>query len=439
MIVSSPRQRKIAHYGAMAARTRLVIIGGGFAGLHLVRRLERWLRPGEAEVTLVDRNNYHLFTPLLYQVATGELPPHAVAYPLRHTVVAEARYRFFASEVQTLDVERHVVHTADGPIPYDHVVVAPGSITNDYRIPGVLQYAYQMKDLADAQSVRRRILSSFEAADTQPEPERRRELLTFVVIGAGPVGVELASSMRDLFDHSLRRDYANVDVDRDPEIVLLDGADRVLSTMDERLARIATKRLAEQRIRVQLGSFVSEVGPGLVRTRDGAEFRGNTIVWAGGVKANPLLASLDLPRSRDGRLVVDTTFRVGGRDDVLSVGDAAWFEENGTPLAQLAQVAVLQAPVLAENLVRLLRHQPLVAYRHHEKGDLVALGRTQAAAKLHRFVITVPRPIVFGGFPAWTVWRVNYLMQLLGVRNRASLLSEWLLSFFTTRMVSNTP
>lgn len=420
-------------------RRRIVIVGGGFAGLHLVRALERRVRD-LAEVTLVDRNNYHLFTPLVYQVATGELPPHAVAYPLRHTVVRQAGFHFVNSEVEAIDLEARLVRCADRVVPFDHVVVAPGSVTNDYGIPGVFQHARAMKDLADAQAVRRRILTSFEQADTEADAERKRHLLTFIIIGAGPVGVELASSMRDLMDHSLRGSYANVDVDRDVSIVLLDGAERVLSAMDERLSRLASQRLAQQRIRVQLRSLVSEVGPGFVRTREGVELRGNTVVWAGGVRTSPLVAALPLPQAKDKRLLVDASFRVAGRDDVLALGDAAYVTQEGKPLAQLAQVAVLEAPALAANLVRLLRGEPLVPYRHKEKGDLIALGKTQAAARLRRFwFLTAPRELVFGGLPAWTLWRVNYLTQLLGVRNRASLLTEWVLSYFVMRMVSNTP
>ncbi len=407
---------------------RIVIVGGGFAGLHLVRRLERRLRPGEAEITLVDRNNYHLFTPLLYQVATGELPPHAVAYPLRGAV-ARARFRFVNSEVEAIDLERRVVATSDGDVPYEVVVVVPGSVVNDFGIPGVREHALAMKSLADAQAVRRRILWCFERATV--DAERRAQLLTFVVIGAGPTGVELASSMRDLMDHSLKASYRDIDFVRGIRIVLLDGADRVLPQMDERLARLAARRLARQRIEVVLGTFVSAIQPGLVRARDGREWRGETIVWSGGVRANPIVAALPLPQARDKRLVVDKTFRVGGRDDVLSFGDAASFEQDGAPLAQLAQVAVLEAPHVARNLARLLRGEPLLPYRHRGRGDLIALGRTHAGARLGAFV--------FDGVPAWSVWRVYYLLQLLGVRNRATLFVEWLLSYLFTRMVANTP
>jgi NADH dehydrogenase len=418
---------------------RIVIVGGGFGGLHLVRGLERELRPGEAEVTLVDRNNYHLFTPLLYQVATGELPPHAVAYPLRQTVVREAKYRFIETNVESIDLEAHTVATADGPLPFDRLVVAAGSVTNDFGIPGVRQHALGMKYLDEAQEVRRHVLGCFERADLAADEGERRELLTFAIIGAGPVGVELSSSLRDLFDHSLRGSYANVDVDRDPRIVLLDAGDRVLATMDERLARIAAARLARQHIDVRLGRLVSEVGPGIIRTRQGEELRASTIVWAGGVRTAPLVTSVALPQSR-GRLIVDAFFRVSGRDDLFALGDGAYVESQGRPLAQLAQVAVLEAPSLAANLVRLMRGQPPRPYVHKEKGDLVALGRTSAGARLRRFAfLTAPRDVVFGGFPAWTVWRVNYLMELLGVRNRTSLLTEWILSYFTTRMVANIP
>ena len=424
--------------GAVSAH-RIVIVGGGFGGLHLVRALSRLLRPGEADVLLLDRNNYHLFTPLLYQVATGELPPHAVAYPLRHAVVRDAHYRFRETDVEAIDLERRALHTADGRVEYDRLILAAGSVTNDYGIPGVREHAFGMKYLAEAQEVRRRILTSFERADAMADPEQRRSELTFAVVGAGPAGVELASSMRDLFDHSLRGTYANVDVDRDTRIILIDASERVLATMDQRLARIAAKRLADQRIEVRLGALVSEIGDGVVRTKRGEEIRARTIVWAGGVRATPLVHAIELPQNR-GRLMVDGIFRVGARDDLFAIGDAAYVESNGKPLAQLAQVAVLEAPALAKNLVHLIRGEPAAPYVHKEKGDLVALGRRQAAARLRRFAfMTAPRDVVFGGFPAWTVWRTNYLLQLLGVRNRATLLNEWLLSYFATRMVSNTP
>ena len=177
------------------------------------------------------------------------------------------------------------------------------------------------------------------------------------------------------------------------------------------------------------------MGEGIVRTKDGKQFRGGTIVWAGGVRTHPLVSGLaGVTLAKDKRLVVDQTFRAGGRDDLLSFGDAAYFEHLGKPVPQLAQVAVLQAPAVARNLAHLVRGEPLEPYVYHRKGDLVALGRTHAGAELARY-----GHVVLGGLPAWTIWRANYLMQLLGVRNRATLLLEWLLSYFFTRMVADTP
>jgi NADH:ubiquinone reductase (H+-translocating) len=414
---------------------RLVIVGGGFAGLHLVRQLER-IRPGELQITLLDRNDYHLFTPLLYQVATGELPPHAVAYPLRRPLT-QAGFRFVNTEVEAIDVEQRVVHTADGPYAYDTVVAVPGSITNDYGISGVRDHALPMKDLADARAVKRQILSSFDRAALEDDPPRRRALLTFVVIGAGPVGVELTSSMRDLMDNSLRPMYPEIDFRRDIGIVLIDGSERVLPQMDPRLSAIAMKRLKEQGIRVVLRTLVSEVARGHVVTSAGERIEGQTIVWAGGVRTSPLVAGLPLPQAKDKRLVVDRCFRVGGRDDVVSFGDAAYFEHDGRPLPQLAQVAVLQAPAVARNIARAARGLPWQPYRYKGKGDLIALGRTHAGAELRN--VPLAGSVVMSGFPAWTIWRGNYLLQLLGVRNRATLLLEWTLSYFVSRMVSNTP
>ena len=413
---------------------RVVVVGGGFAGLHFVRRLERILRPAEVQLTLLDRNNYHLFTPLLYQVATGELPPHAVAYPLR-LPIAHARQRFVQTDVEAIDVERRAVRTADGDFVYDHLILVPGSVTNDYGIPGVADHALQTKFMADALVVRKRILETIERAARESDRELKKQLLSFVIVGAGPVGVELASSLRDLMDHSLRGMYPELDLAREASIVLIDAGDRVLSQMDPRLGRIAMKRLGEQHVTVVLKTLVSEIADGVVRTTEGPQVRGRTIVWAGGVRTHPLVSGLaGVALAKDKRVIVDATFRAGGRDDLLSFGDAAFFEWQEKPLPQLAQVAVLQAPAAARNVARLVRGEPLAPYVYHRKGDLVALGRTHAGAELAGL-----GDLVLGGLPAWTVWRANYLMQLLGVRNRSTLLLEWLLSYFFTRMVADTP
>jgi NADH:quinone reductase (non-electrogenic) len=410
---------------------RVVIVGGGFGGLHLVRHLEKRLKRGEAEVTLIDRSNYSLFTPLLYQVATGELPPHAVAYPLR-VPLAKAGFRFLRTEVEAIDVEKRTVRTEDGEVPYDHVVIAPGSVTNDFGIRGVKEHALVVKWLEDGRAVRHRILSTFEDAALLDDVAKRRELLSFAIVGAGPVGVELAASMRDLMDHTLRDIYPNIDVRHEPSITLIDGADRVVPAMDPRLSAIAQRDLDKAGVRTMLKTLVSEVGEGTLRTKDERTLTAHTVIWAGGVKTNPIVAAVDVPHAKDGRLVVDSSFRVAGRDDVLALGDAAHFEQNGKPLPMLAQVAVLQAPAAAANLARLVRGEPTEPYVYKRKGDLVALGRTSAAAEFAR-----PFNIVLSGLPAWTVWRTNYLLQLVGGRNRGTLLVEWLLSYFSRRIVAD--
>jgi NADH dehydrogenase len=240
--------------------------------------------------------------------------------------------------------------------------------------------------------------------------------------------------MRDLMDHTLRTIYPTIDMRREPSITLVEGAERVLPQMDKRLSEISLRRLRRLGTDVRLRTFAAEVTADGLRTKDGAFIPAHTVVWAGGVKANPLLASLDLPKTKDGRLVVDRFFRAGGRDDVLSLGDAAAFDHDGQPLAMLAQVAVLEAPAAAKNLVHLVRGEALEPYRYKRKGDLVALGRTSAAAEFER-----PGHLVLSGILAWTVWRTNYLLQLVGTRNRATLLIEWLLSYFSRRIVVDIP
>ncbi len=415
----------------LAHTKRVLILGGGFGGLHLVRHLERGLRRGEADVTLVDRSNYSLFTPLLYQVATGELPPHAVAYPLR-IPLARAGVRFLRTEVEAIDVEKRAVRTADGELTYDVVVILLGSVTNDYGIPGVREHALTLKWLEDGRAVRHRILSTFEDAALEQDPARRQELLSFAIVGAGPVGVELAASMRDLMDHTLREIYPTIDFRSEPSITIIDGAERLIPQMDVRLARIAAESLRKLGVQMVLRTLVSEITAASVRTRDGRTIAAHTAVWAGGIRTNPVVAAVSLPQVKDGRLVVDEFFRASGRDDVLAFGDAAAMNDRGRPLPQLAQVAVLQAPAAARNIARLVRGETVLPYRHKRKGDLIALGRTSAGAEFAR-----PIHLVLSGLPAWTVWRTNYLMQLVGVRNRGTLLMEWLLSFFSHRIVAD--
>lgn len=408
---------------------RIVVVGGGFAGLHLIRRLEGRLRPSEVELTLIDRDNFHLFTPLLYQVATGELPPHAIAYPLR-VPLAHAGHHFVRAEVEAIDLPRRMVRSSEGEFPYDHIVIVPGSVTNDFGIPGVKENARTVKWLSDGRALRHRILSMFEEAGAERGASKRRELLSFAIVGAGPVGVELAASMRDLMDHTLRGIYPTINFDDEPHITLIDGADRVLPQMARRLSDIAAGRLKKLGVEIRVGELVSEVRPDGIATKDGEFIPARSVIWAGGVRANPLLAGLDLPKSKDGRLLVDQFLRAGGRDDVMSFGDAAAFEVGGKLLPMLAQVAVLQAPAAAKNLTRLVRGEALEPYVYHRKGDLVALGRTSAAAEFER-----PFHLVLSGILAWTVWRANYLMQLVGVRSRGTLLMEWILSYFSRRIV----
>jgi NADH dehydrogenase len=410
---------------------KIVIVGGGFAGLHLVRALEHRLRKAEAEVTLLDRNNFHLFTPLLYQVATGELPPHAVAYPLR-VPLARPGWRFVRAEVEGVDLDRRVVRSSEGDFPFDHVVIAPGSVTNDFGIPGVRDHALVVKWLSDGRAVRHRILSVFEDAAAEPDAKKRRQMLSFAIVGAGPVGVELAASMRDLMDHTLRGIYPSVDFRSEPHIALLDGADRVLPQMDVRLSQIAARRLAKLGVDIRLATLVADVRPDGVTTKAGESIPAHTVIWAGGVKANPLLATVEAPKSKDGRLIVDEFFRVAGRDDVLALGDAASLTVDGKSLPMLAQVAVQEAPAAARNVAHLVRGEALEPFVYHRKGDLVALGRTSAGAEFAR-----PVQLVFSGIFAWTVWRANYLMQLVGTRNRGTLLVEWLLSYFSRRIVAD--
>ena len=414
---------------------RIVVVGGGFAGLHLIRRLEGIVRPGEVELTLLDRNNYHLFTPLLYQVATGELPPHAVAYPLR-LPIAHAHQRFVQTEVEGVDVERRAVHTADGDFAYDHLVLVPGSVTNDFGIAGVASHALPVKTLQDGLAVRKRILETVENAAREPDLERRKALLSFVIIGAGPVGVELATSIRDLMDHSLRRMYPELDLVRDPKITLIDAADRVLTAMDERLARIAMTQLArtahhgrpeDARVGDRGGDRPDEGRHAVPRRNDRVGGRRTD------ASARERARGRDAREGQTRRGGPDVPCRRPRRSPVVRRCRALRISGQAAPAARAGR----RAPGTRGGA------QPRASRARESRSSRTCT--TAKATSSPSGVLTPARSslrygnVVLGGLPAWTVWRANYLMQLVGVRNRATLLLEWLLSYFFTRMVADTP
>ncbi|NNK61894.1 MAG: NAD(P)/FAD-dependent oxidoreductase, partial [Gemmatimonadetes bacterium] len=391
---------------------RVVVVGAGFAGLWAAQGLRHEI----LDLTLLDRNNFHTFYPLLYQVAAAELGPTDIAYPVR-SILREGCVRFRMAEVQGLDLDARRVDTSEGPIPYDVLVLAMGSVPAYFGVEGAEEYAYPLRDMDHALPLRREVLSRFEQASFEPDPERRRALLTFVIVGGGPTGVEYAGALAELVHGPLLKDYPIIPQD-EVRILLLEGSDRVLGGMDESLGRYAIERLRLRRVEVRLGVFVTRIRKDAVELADGSEIHSDTVVWTAGIQGDPVVQSWGLETGDLGRVVVEKSLQVPGRPEVFVAGDLARAVDGaGEPLAQVAPVAVQQGQHLVEAIKAVVAGQPVPEFEYEDPGMLAVIGRNHAVAQ------------VFGGrfkgFPAWVLWALVHVAKLVGFRNRILVLVNW--------------
>ena len=395
----------------------IVIVGAGFGGLRAVRRL----RATPAHVILLDRRNHHLFQPLLYQVATAGLEPEQIAKPIRSILRGLSNLEFRLAEVRSIDLGQRIVHTSAGEIAYDYLVFAAGGATDFFGKHGVRQYGHGLKDLRDAIAIRNQILCAFEGATLEQDPARRRALLTFVVVGGGPTGVETAGAISELVHLVLAKDYPGLNLTQ-VEIVLLEAAERLLPGMPESLSRAARKTLERKRVSVRLGARVEDFDGQSAALVGGESISCRTLIWAAGARAAPLADQLGVPTTRQGRIPVELTLQVSGNPQAFVIGDAAYLEADGAPLPMMAPVAVQMADAVVDNLERLMRGEPTVPFRYRNPGSLATIGRNAAVAHV--------RGLSFKGFPAWVVWLVVHLIQLIGFRNRLFVLVNWAVDYF---------
>jgi len=394
-------------------RPRVVVVGAGFGGFTLARELAG--KP--VDVLLVDRNNYHLFTPLLYQVASSLLNPSDVAFPIRKGLARTRNVRVRLAEVAGVDLDARAVETAEGDrIGYDRIVLATGSATNFFGLENVERRALGLKDLPQAMELRNHVLGRFEAASRTADPVGRRRALTFVVVGGGPTGVEYAGALSELVRLNLGRDFPELDL-REVRIVLVELADRVLGMFSEPLSDYARRELERKGIELRLGAAVREVREDAVRLGGDEWLSADTLVWAAGVKPAELARPLAADRSRTGRIVVDEYLRVGGREDVFAIGDVASFVQDGAELPMLAPPAMQQARTLAKNLVREAAGKPARPFRYRDKGMMATIGRSAAVAETKRLALT--------GFLGWIGWLALHLWYIISVRNRVVILFQW--------------
>jgi NADH:ubiquinone reductase (H+-translocating) len=392
---------------------RVVIIGAGFGGLNAAKALAH----APVQVTLIDRNNYHLFQPLLYQVATAAITPEEIAYPVRGIFRGQKNFSFHMGSVHAVDLERRQVRTSSGDIAYDTLIIAAGGQTNSFGIDSVARNSFGLKGLDDAASLRNHLLEQFELASQETDSARRRAHLTFVIAGGGPTGVETAGAIYELVHMVLQHDALGIQAG-EVHVILLEGMDRLLAAMPPELSREAMRNLSAKGVEVRFSAQVASFDGKQVYLKSGEDLPAFTLVWAAGVRAVPLLAQLGLPVSRLGQVMVEPTLQAPGHPEVYVIGDAASLAgPDGSPLPMVAPVAIQGAQCAAANLLRSLRGEPLREFVYHDPGTLATIGRSQAVARLWG--------INFKGFLAWVMWLGVHLIQLIGFRNRLLVLINW--------------
>jgi NADH dehydrogenase len=399
-------------------RTRIVIIGAGFAGLSIARALNNTAY----EVFLIDRHNYHEFQPLMYQVATARLEPSSISFPLRRVFHHTRNVRILITEVESIDPVRKIVNTGIGEVHYDRLVIAVGCTTNFFGNQRIRSHSFPMKSVPNAMALRNRILQTFE--DTMiAGPAERQALLNFVIVGGGPTGVELSGAMAEMKKYILPKDYPGVDFSR-LRIYLLEGSPNTLNAMSEPSKVKSRKYLEEFGVIVRTNTVVEDYDGETVRLKGGETIAARNVIWAAGVIGNHLEGIPATSVVRGNRLKTNRFHEVEGLDGVYAIGDIAWMPTpkypNGHP--QLANVAIAQAANLARNFRRELHGKPRKEFEYHNKGTMATVGKRKA-------VVDLPH-IRFQGFFAWLTWMFVHLMLILSVKNKLFIFFNWMMSYF---------
>lgn len=390
----------------------VVIIGAGFAGLFAAKKFFR--KP--VKVTLIDRNNYHTFNPLLYQVGAAEIDPDQIAYPVRSFIRGRKNINFMMSEVTEIKLQDRTVITKKGSVEYDYLIIAPGSKTNYFGIKGAEENSMTLKNMDDALFLRNHILALFEKAARCGDPEERKKCLTFVIAGGGPTGVEFAGAFAELVHGPLKKDFSMIKLS-EIDIRLIDAGKRILMPYNEKSSSYAARILEKKGVRLMLDSGVVGMDKGVVRLKNGESIKSHTILWTAGVSGMNLKTDVKIPDRRDSRIAVNDTLRINEFNEVFICGDLAYIEQDGVPLPMIAPVATQQGERTALNILKLINGGKADPFRYKDRGSMVAIGRNSGITRIGKFEVR--------GVLAWMLWLFIHILYLIGFKNKILVMISW--------------
>ena len=416
---------RLNELSATGERPRVLILGGGFAGLTAAFEL----KDAPVDVTVIDRTNHHLFQPMLYQVATAALSESDITAPIRHILREHKNTRVVLGEVKEIDPVERVVYVDDDhtEFPYDYLIIGLGTHQSYFGHDEWKQFAPGLKTLADAQEIRHRFLMAFERAEQSEDPAERRANMTFVMVGAGPTGCELAGVMPEIAKKALHEDFRRIDT-RDTQVILIEAGKRILPTFPESLANRARKDLEKLGVEIRVGASVVNIDENGVYLEGGEFIPAKTVVWSAGNSGSPAVRSLNVPLDRGGRVIVNADLSIPNHPDVFVAGDlASAKQKDGQLVPGVAQGGIQEGRLAAQNVRHLLYREPTVPFSYWNKGDLAVIGRNKAIANLHLGRLNAK----VSGFTAWLMWLFIHILYLIGYRNRLSVLLQWAYAYVT--------